>query len=412
MADGRGGGTGAAGLPADLGWERLDNGRRILGALGERARRWHAGEFLAPVPEWIGELPGADQRCLLFAAAEGLGAGESWNALAVCLGAGATLGSMEQRCFWLIAEMGLQLDAADVRLLGAVAGPQAPAVLDLALQHVAGLLEEGAPGAQAAADGLADRALSWNAMYRIKARSRHPERLCVLRDTAVELAVRPPAPPEMEGPVSRDDGYGRAIIAFLGPVEDWPAGAEKLLSHCRMSGGTGPSARWQRRCVQLAAALDDGPDLVRHLLELVVTTPPLRYQTEFGPWDLLADRNSGIIRGLVWAAGVLDVAWLPEVTGPVAERWLRLSRGRSLRWVPVCGDKVPLACFDVLARAGTDESLQALARLGRATSHHTMLKRLLVVLEQAAAGRGQSAEVLLDHLLPGLLPPSSPRGIG
>jgi hypothetical protein len=76
------------------------------------------------VPEWIGELPGEDQRCLLFAAAEGLGAGAHWNALAECLGAGATLGSMEQRCFWLIAEMALELDAADVRLLGAVAPPR------------------------------------------------------------------------------------------------------------------------------------------------------------------------------------------------------------------------------------------------------------------------------------------------
>ena len=400
MADGEGGGAGSAGLPAGLGWERLESGRRILGALRERARGWRGGEFLAPVHEWIGELPGEDQRCLLFAAAEGLGAGAYWNALAGCLGAGATVGSVEQRCFGLIAELGLEFDAADVRLLGAVTGPQAPVVFELALQLAAGLLKEGAPGAQAAADVLADRALSWNPMYRIKAVSRHPERLSVLRDAAVELAVRPPAPPEMEGPVSRDDGYGRAVIAFLGPVEDWPAGVEKFLSHCPLSGGTGPSPRWQRRCAQLAAALDDAPDLVRHLLEPVVITPPLRYQTEFQPWDLLADRNSGLIRGLVWAAAVLDVPWLPEVAGLVAERWLRLSRGRSFRWVPVCGDKVPLACFDVLARAGTDESLRALARLGRATSHRTMLKRLHAVLEQAAAGRGQSAEALLDHLLP------------
>jgi hypothetical protein len=204
----------------------------------------------------------------------------------------------------------------------------------------------------------------------------------------------------MEGPVSRDDGYGRAVIAFLGPVEDWPAGAQQFLAHCRMSGGTGPSARWRRRCAQLAAALGDGPGLVRHLLELVVSTAPLRYQTEFRPWDLLADRNSGLIRGLVWAAGVLDEPWLPAVAGPVAERWLRLSAGRSFRWVPVCGDKVPLACFDVLTQAGSDECLRALARIGRATSHRTMLKRLQAALEQAAAARGQSAETLLDHLLP------------
>lgn len=183
-------------------------------------------------------------------------------------------------------------------------------------------------------------------------------------------------------------------------MEDWPAGVAKFLAHCRMSGGTGPSASWRRRCAHLAAAPDDGPGLVRHLLELVVTTPPLRFQTEFRPWDLLADRNSGLIRGLIWAAGVLGEPWLPEVAGPVAERWLRLSAGRSLRWVPVCGDKVPLACFDVLAQAGSDECLRALARIGRATSHRTMLQRLQRALERAATARGQSAEVLLDHLLP------------
>ena len=338
-----------AGPLADPGRERLANGRRILGAFRERAGTGHGVmNPLALVGQWIGELPGEDQRCLLLAAAEGLGTGTRWNALADCLGAGVFGVSIEQRCFRLIAEMGLELDAADVRLLGAVCGPQGPVVFALALQHAAGLLEAGAAGAQAVADSLADRALDWNPMYRIKARARHPEGLCVLRDAALELAVRPPAPPEMEGPVSRDDGYGRAVIAFLGPVEDWPAGAQKFLAHCRMSGGTGPSARWRRRCAQLAAALGDGPGLVRHLLELVVSTAPLRYQTEFRPWDLLADRNSGLIRGLVWAAGVLGEPWLSEVTGPVAERWLRLSAGRSFRWVPVCGDKVLLACFDVL----------------------------------------------------------------
>src|SRR5262249_18556741 len=145
-------------------------------------------EFLAPVPEWIGELSGEDQRCLLFAAAEGLRAGDRWNALAASMGAGAAMGSMEQRCFWVIAEMGLELDVADVRLLGAVTGPQAPVVFELALERAAELLEAGVPGAQTAAEGLADRALSWNAMYRIKAQARHPERLCVLRDAAVELA--------------------------------------------------------------------------------------------------------------------------------------------------------------------------------------------------------------------------------
>ncbi|HET7243828.1 MAG TPA: hypothetical protein VFJ07_03265, partial [Streptosporangiaceae bacterium] len=169
---------------------------------------------LAPVGQWIGELPGEDQRCLLFAAAEGLGAGTRWNALADCLGAGTRWGSMEQRCFSLIAEMGLEFDAADVRLLGAVCGPQGPVVFKLALQHVAGLLEAGAPGAQAVADGLADRALDWNPMYRIKARAQHPERLCVLRDAALELAVRPPAPPRFAAPCpSRGNGSSRCSPA-------------------------------------------------------------------------------------------------------------------------------------------------------------------------------------------------------
>lgn len=404
MAHDEGDDAGEARLPAGPDRERLENGRRILGAFRERA-----GECRDPVSplqtrldRWIRELSGEDRRCLLFATAEGLGSGAraSWG-LAECLGVGASwVGPMEQRCFWLIAEMGLELDAADVRLLGTVAGPQGSVAFELALQRTAELLKAGVPGAQAVAEGLADRALDWNPMYRIKSRSQFPEKLCVLRDAAVELAMRPPAPPEMEGPVSRDDGYGRAVIACLGPVEDWPAGVQKFLSHCRMSGGTGPSARWQRRCARLATTLDDGPGLVRRLLELVVTTPPLRFQTEFRPWDLLADRNSGLIRGLVWAAGVLNEPWLPEVAGPVGERWLRLSAGRSFRWVPVCGDRVPLACFDVLAQAGSDESLRALARIGRATSHRTMLKRLQAALEQAAAKRGQSAEVLLDHLLP------------
>jgi hypothetical protein len=41
-----------------------------------------------------------------------------------------------------------------------------------------------------------------------------------------------------------------------------------------------------------------------------------------------------------------------------------------------------------------------------------MLKRLHAVLEQAAARRGQSAQALLDHLLPADCRLSSSRGIG
>ena len=62
-----------------------------VGAFRERAGADHGlMNPLAPVGQWIGELPDEDQRCLLFAAAEGLGTGTRWNALAECLGAGAS----------------------------------------------------------------------------------------------------------------------------------------------------------------------------------------------------------------------------------------------------------------------------------------------------------------------------------
>ena len=99
-----------------------------------------------------------------------------------------------------------------------------------------------AGGASGLADAVADQVLGWNPVtYDMSLaddvlkgafgpEDDHRSSVAELRDKALELAGRRPALPlpDLEGPVSRDDGYGLAVIGWLGVVEDWLAGVRAL----------------------------------------------------------------------------------------------------------------------------------------------------------------------------------------
>ena len=126
----------------------------------------------------------------------------------------------------------------------------------------------------------------------------------------------------------------------------------------------------------------------------------MSYLTGQGRQDLLIGFNEQLIKGLVWASGLLDPPWLPEVLRAVAVRCLRLCRGHGYRGTPVQGEKIPHACFHALAASGSDASLIALARIGRATTNGSVLNHLSRILQEVSAQRGLSADSLLDQLAP------------
>jgi hypothetical protein len=423
-----------SGEPDELAAARLTEGRAILsGLISERdelqtaaiaerdelmyrGRGWEPAEAPARqaledwdhvIPERFARMTAEQQRCLLLALSERLAAGGEQNQY-----------SAPSRWLCELSGMPLDLVAGDLRLLATVAEPGAGTggyrPFEVVASKVEALLAQGAPGAERLADSVADQVSGWNVMkyhwYGADTVLRAtPDQLrewgtgsnvAELRDKALELAKRMPALPAFEGKVSRDDGWGLAVIGWLGLVEDWPTGLRPLLEHCATARTPRPGPKWEKTCRQRLEILAEAESVVGRLLDLLVSTEPVSFLTDDGRRMLLVGFNEQLIKGIVWAAGLLDPPWLPEVLRSVATRCLRLCSGHVFRGTAVQGEKIPYACFRALATSGSDESLVALARIGQATSNGAVLKNLAKTLQEVAAARGMSAASLLDRLTP------------
>jgi Domain of unknown function (DUF4132) len=422
--------TGEPGGLDELATARLTEGRALLAqlvsereelaaaAIAERDKRLRDQQWRGAMPayrrleEWdsasqerLSRLPAEQRRCLLFALTERLAAGG---------------GEYSPPANWFsdLCRIPLDLATGDVRLLAALAEPGSGSSgyrpFQFVVKSVAALLVEGALGAEALAGAIADQVCGWTVMtyhwygadtvLRATAADRWEWHMgsdvADLRAKALDLAGRPPALPPLEGAASRDDGWGLAVIGSLGLVEDWPAGVRSLLDHCSTARSPRPGPRWEKVCRQRLDAVPDPSGLLRQLLELLLSTEPVRFLTDGGRRMLLVGFNEQLIKGIVWAAGVLDPAWLPEVLQAVAVRCLRLCSGHVFADTAVQGEKIPYACFRALAASGSDASLVALARIGQATANGAVLKNLARTLEEAAAARGLAAASLLDRLVP------------
>jgi Domain of unknown function (DUF4132) len=420
-----------SGVPAgldELSLARLEEGRTQLtalidehAALGEAvvAER-NSGYYNAPgMPEgpalsaaqaWdvADRLEGRSPeqlRCLLLATAEYLARG------------GHEYG-MPADCWYDLTHLPLGLVTGDVRLLAATAEPGGRSggyqPFKFVVEQVGRLLDEGALGAASLAEAVAGQAAAWNAMaYHRYSASYILENLgnreieqdqvrgpAAIRDKAFELAGYPPAPPPLEGAVSRNDAFGLAVIGWLGLKEDWPPGVAALLGHCSTAKAPRPASRWEKACRQRLAEVTEPSALLRHLLGLVLSTEPVSYLTSEGRMAVLVGFNEQLIKGLIWAAGILDPPWLPEILRAVAAHCLRLCSGHVFRDTAVPGEKIPYACMRALASSGSDASLLALARIGRATSNGAVLKNLTRTLEEVSARHGMSAASLLERLTP------------
>lgn len=356
---------------------------------------------LFDVSDLAARLDAEQARCVLFAASAWLATGT------------AGYFSFAESISDELATRNLVMTPADVRLLAATAAP-AEGAPDIGVSQVAvhpfgfvldcveRLLAARAPGAAELAEAVAAQAAWWH----VKTVDRYSRaidheggRVVSLRDRALALAGYPP-PPWFEGPVTLADGWGLAAAGWLGPAEDWPAGTAELLEHCVQPTAARPSGRWQRACRRRLDAVADPGALLRGLLGLLSTAPAARFVSERRAEDLLVDGNEPLLKGLLWAAGVLGADWLPEVVRAAGVRCLRLSAGSRFHDTAVPGEKIPYACFHALALSGSDASLRALARIGRATTSRGVHRQLEKILAEAAQRRGLSTAALMDGLLP------------
>ena len=114
-----------------------------------------------------------------------------------------------------------------------------------------------------------------------------------------------------------------------------------LLAHCAKARSARPSARWQKACRQRLDAVADASALLCALLDLVVTTEPITFLGASWRRPVLIGYNERLVRGLVWAVGVLDPDWLAQALPEVAVPCLQLGRGRGYPPKPVPGTKIP-----------------------------------------------------------------------
>jgi hypothetical protein len=382
--------------------ERLAEGRRLLdvivsehgslrqaafeeglGLVGDRPAL-RAYEQWDPAEHFSG-LTVEQLRCLLFASAERFtNEQELWSAAETCMDG--------------LSDRDLDLTAGDVLVLAAVSEPgdgmRGWLPFELVVDLVERLLGDGAAGAVALADVVAGQVLGWTVVA-----DHHPESpgfyctpIARVRDKALELAGRPPVR-LAEGVVGRDDGWGLAVIGWLGVAGDWPAGVTGLLAHCATARSAMPSARWQKLCRQRLDAVAGAPALLRGLLDLVVTTEPVTFTD--GSWrrPMLIRYNEPLVRGMVWAAGVLDPGWLAGVLEAIAVRCLELGPCHGYPPTPVPGKKIPYACIRALGRSGSGASRRALARIGHATTDRRIRQGLGKALAEAST-RGMPAATM------------------
>ena len=191
-------------------------------------------------------------------------------------------------------------------------------------------------------------------------------------------------------PVHSSDGWGPHAIRRLDAVTDDVGPVSDLLSHAATAtSGPRPTKSWEKRMGEILAATPPAPALLDDLLDGVLTcTPATVERWGFQYRETVGPDNGDLVRGLIWAARMLDPPWLvPRLQAIAAE----LMEADS---------KLPNACFAALGRIGRPEAIAALTQLQRATRNRGNLKQIASALGSAAETAGVSASELVEAFVP------------
>lgn len=196
--------------------------------------------------------------------------------------------------------------------------------------------------------------------------------------------------------VSDADAWGKAARKLLAS-HGGPGSAELVLHLSQATSGPTPSGKWVARGRELIGGVDGGEELVRQLLELAVGVPDGTRRVWGGnAYQYVVDENAVLLRGLIWAAGVIAADWAARVIGALAEHAASPFEGgyeeRSM--------KMANAAVRQLGSLESDEALEVLAQLRGRIKHRSIRKQIEAALAEAAERVGVSKGQLVERQVP------------
>jgi Domain of unknown function (DUF4132) len=196
--------------------------------------------------------------------------------------------------------------------------------------------------------------------------------------------------------VSSGDAWGAGARKLLAERGE-PGAAELVLHLSQATSGPVPSAKWVARARELIDDADGGDELVRELLELAVTVPDGTRRVWGGnAYRYVVDENAVLLRGLIWAAGVIGADWAARVLGGLADHAASPFEGgyeeRSM--------KVANAAVRQLGALESDDALAVLSQLRGRIKHRSIRKQVETALGEAAERTGLSKGQLVERQVP------------
>ena len=196
--------------------------------------------------------------------------------------------------------------------------------------------------------------------------------------------------------VSDADAWGKAARKLLAS-RGGPGAAELVLHLSQATSGPTPSGKWVAQARELIVGVEGGEELVRELLELALSVPDGTRRVWGGnAYQYVVDENAVLLRGLVWAAGLLAADWAARVIGALAEHAASAFEGGSEER----SMKVANAAVRQLGSLESDDALEVLSQLRGRIKHRSIRKQIETALGDAAERAGVSKNQLVERQVP------------
>lgn len=186
--------------------------------------------------------------------------------------------------------------------------------------------------------------------------------------------------------VDRRDGWARpALAAFRRHARSWDE-TQRLVALLAEATGTRPTNGWRRRSAELASEYAGYGDVLRDLLEPLLTIELVPSGLPRPPVWLLAPQNEILVKGAAWGSADAGAAWAVSLLGRLA---LRCGATTSSAGVTrPLASAVARAAVEALTALDTEAARAELEMLLGEIRQRALLRRIATVVgEPAELGR-------------------------